>query len=55
MQAFIILYKFKASGEKKPGPIRQFRIYADDLEQATREAKRYANYPDIEIIAVNPI
>ena len=32
-QMFIILYKYKAQGEKKLGPVRQFRIYADDLEE----------------------
>lgn len=51
---YIILYKYKAQGEKKPGPVRQFRIYAGDLEEAKREAERYANYPDIEVLDVRP-
>ncbi|MEE9293759.1 MAG: hypothetical protein V3W34_02180 [Phycisphaerae bacterium] len=53
-QLFIILYKYKSPGEKKPGPVRQFRIYADDLEEARRQAQRYANYPNIELIEVKP-
>ena len=51
---YIILYRYQAKGTKKPGPVRQFRIYADDLEQAKREAQGYANYPNIEIIEVRP-
>jgi hypothetical protein len=53
-QMYIILYRYKAKGEKKPGPVRQYRIYADDLEEAKRQAARYANYPDIEIVDVKP-
>lgn len=52
LQTFIVLYRYKAKGEKKPGPIRQFRIYAQDFDEARREAKRYANYPDVEIVEV---
>ena len=52
MQMFIILYKYKQTGDKKPGPVRQFRIYAEDLEEAKRQAQRYANYPNIDIIEV---
>jgi hypothetical protein len=54
MQTFIILYKYQVVGEKKPGPVRQFRIYADDIGEARREAVRYANYPNIEVIDVQP-
>ena len=54
-QMYVIQYKYKAQGEKKPGPIRQFKIFADDLEEAKREADRYANYPDIEVMDVRPI
>jgi hypothetical protein len=52
MKTYIVLFKYKAEGEKKPGPIRQFRLYANDLEQAKRDATRYANYPDVEIIDI---
>ncbi len=52
LQTFIILYRYKARGEKKPGPVRQFRIYAQDFSEARREATRYANYPDVEIIDI---
>lgn len=55
MEMYIILYRYQAEGEKKAGPVRQFRIYADDLEEAKREAERYANYPNIEVIEVKPV
>ena len=55
MEAFIILYKYKRDGEKKPGPVRQFRIYAEDLEAARRQAERHANYPTIEVLDVHPV
>lgn len=54
MDAYIIVYKYKREGEKKPGPVRQFRIYANDLEEARREAERHANYPNIEVLDVHP-
>lgn len=54
MEAYIIVYKYKREGEKKPGPVRQFRIYADNLDEARREAQRYANYPNIEVLDVHP-
>ncbi len=53
-QMYIILFKFTQHGEKKPGPVRQFRIYADDLEEARREAARYGNYPNVEVIDDQP-
>ncbi len=52
LQTYIVLYRYKAKGEKKPGPVRQFRIYAQDFDEARREANRYANYPDIEIVEI---
>jgi len=53
-EPYIILYRYQAKGEKKPGPVRQFRIYADSLEDAKRQAKQYANYPNIEVLEVQP-
>lgn len=54
MHVYIILFRYHIEGEKKPGPVRQFRIYADDLAEARREAQRYANYPNIQIIDIRP-
>lgn len=54
METYIIVFKYQREGEKKPGPVRQFRIYAEDIESARREAERNANYPNIEILDVHP-
>ncbi len=51
---YVILYRYKREGEKKHGPVRQHRIYADSFEEAQREAERYANYPNIEVVEVRP-
>lgn len=52
LKLYIIQYRFKAAGEKKLGPVRQFRVYADSLEEARRLAQEQGNYPDIEIMSV---
>ncbi len=52
-ETYVVVYKYKQEGDKKHGPIRQFRICAADLEEAKREAQRYANYPNIEVIDVH--
>jgi len=51
---YIVFFRYKAAGEKKLGPVRQFRIYAASLDQAKREVQRYANYPDIEVVDIRP-
>lgn len=52
MKMFIILFRYQIEGEKKPGPVRQFRIYARDIAEAQHEAKRYGNYPNLQILDV---
>lgn len=52
MRMFIVYYKYKAKGEKKPGPVRQFRIYAGNAEEARRMVTQYSTYPDIEVIRI---
>ena len=52
MRPYIIYYKYKNEGDKKHGPVRQFRIYAGNLEEARRLLTQYANYPNIEVLNV---
>lgn len=52
LQPFIIYYKYKLPGEKKPGAIKQYRVYAASSEEARRLAIKQANYPDIEVLRV---
>ena len=52
MRPYIIYYKYKCPGDKKPGAVKQFRIYANNMDEARRLATRYANYPDIEVLSI---
>ncbi len=54
LKPYIVYYKYKCPGDKKPGAVKQFRIYAADLAEARRLAVRHANYPDIEVLNVKP-
>ncbi len=52
LSTFVIYYRCKKPGDKKPGGMKQYRLYANSLEEARRLAAGYANYPDIEILNV---
>jgi hypothetical protein len=54
LKPYIVYYKYKASGEKKPGAVKQFRIYATNLAEARNLASKQGNYPDIEVLSVKP-
>ena len=54
LKPYIVYYKYKCPGDKKPGAVKQFRIYANNLEEARRLAIRHSNYPDIEVLKVKP-
>jgi hypothetical protein len=52
MRMYIVYYKFKNPNDKKPGPVRQFRIFANDTAEARRMVSQYANYPNIEVVTI---
>ncbi len=54
LKAYIVYYKYKQPGDKKPGAVKQFRIYATNAEEARRLAAQQANYPDIEVLKIKP-
>jgi len=54
MRLYVVYYKFKVPNEKKPGPVRQFRFYASNLAQAKQLVTQYSNYPDIEVLRIEP-
>ena len=49
---YTVLFRFTKPGETKPGPIQRYVLYAESLEHARQELKRYANYPNIQVISV---
>lgn len=55
MRPYIIYYTYKQPCDKKPGAIKQFRIYANSQDEARRLATQYANYPDIEVLRIKSI
>lgn len=52
LRPYIIYYKYKCPGDKKPGAVKQFRVYANNLDEARRLAIEHSNYPDIEVLKV---
>jgi len=54
LKPYTVYFRFKCPGDKKPGAMKQFRLYAESAVQARRLAKQQANYPDIEVISIKP-
>jgi len=54
LKLYIVYFKYQIPGEKKPGPIRQHRVYAGSLDEARRLATEQARYPNVEVLAVKP-
>lgn len=52
LRPYIVYFKFQNPGEKKPGPMRQYRLYAKDPIEARRLTEQYAKYPNLEIIKI---
>lgn len=52
MKWYIVYFKFHKPGEKKPGPVSHYKLQARSIEEAREAAKRYANYPGVEILNV---
>ncbi len=52
LSLYIVYYRFQVAGEKKAGPIRQFRLYATSLDEARRLTTTYAQYPNIEVVRI---
>ena len=52
LRPYIVYYKFRIPGDKTLGAVKQFRIYADSVDEARRLATRHANYPNIEVLNV---
>lgn len=50
---FIVYYRYKAPTEKS-APVRQYRVYADSLDEARKMVAGYANYPHIDVIEIKP-
>lgn len=52
LKTYIVYFKFKCPGDKKPGAVKQFRLYAASLDEARKLVARQSSYPDIEVLNV---
>jgi len=52
LKPYIVYFKYKIPGEKAAAAVKQFRIYAANLDEARRLAGNYANYPNIDIVEI---
>ena len=55
LKTYIVLFKFKNPGDKAFGPVRQFRINANNLDEAKRLTAQYSRYPNIEIVQIRAV
>jgi len=55
LKSYIIYYKYQNPGDKKPGPVRQFRVYANSYDEARTLATQQGNYPNMEVLRVAAI
>lgn len=54
LRPYIVSFKYKSPGDKQPGPVRQFRVYANSLAEARRLVAQQANYANLEILGIRP-
>jgi hypothetical protein len=54
LKPYIVYFKYICPGDKKPGAVKHFRIYATTWEEARRLAAQQAGYPNIEVLRVTP-
>lgn len=52
LESYTILFRFTKPSESKPGPIQRYVLRATSQTEAEAQARRYANYPNIEVISV---
>lgn len=51
---YIVYFTFVCPGDKKPGAVKQFRIYANNWEEARRLASEQSTYADINVLQIVP-
>ena len=52
LRPYIVYFKYKIPGDKTAGAVKQFRVFANDLDEARRMAVQHANYPNVELLTV---
>lgn len=49
---FTVSFRYTKPGEKKPGPVQRYVLYAADLKEAEELVRQYATYPNLEILSI---
>ena len=52
MKRYTISFRFTKQGEKKPGPVQRYVLFANSPEEGRELLKQYANYPNLEILGI---
>ncbi len=52
LNSYTISFRFTKRTESKPGPMQRYVVHATSLKEAEEQARRYANYPNIQVISV---
>ncbi len=52
LTSYTISFRFTKPSESKPGPIQRYVLRAHSLTDAEEQARRYANYPNVQVISV---
>lgn len=52
LESYTISFRFTKPTESKPGPIQRYVLHATSLTEAEEQARRYANYPNVQVISV---
>ena len=52
MNPYVVYYRYKCPGDKKPGAVKQFRIYANSEDEARRLVAQQSTYPDIDVLKI---
>ena len=54
LRPYIVYFTYTDEGDKKPGPVTSYRLYAGSLEEAKRLVLQQATYPNIQVLRVVP-
>jgi len=55
MKTYVIYFKFQQPGEKKPGPIRHYKLQAASIKEAEQLLRQYTTYEGLEVIRIEEV
>lgn len=55
MKTFVVYFRYHVSGEKNPGPVRHYKLQAEDSRSAEQLLRRMANYQGLEVLQIEQV